>query len=209
MSLTSTLSNIAALIAIVAFLGLGETAQKILGYDATWTKWIVYALFVFLAYFNSYQLLLFFRKIAKAIYRLSIGLKIVDPQIGENVSDSQFVVRGTYRLKPNPKNTIIFHKAKEGYYPQPEIEIRPETQQWAGDVTIGNTAHQNYTIVVAKCSDDILALIAYFYAINARSVKGNKIGYQAFPLPNDLPGLCELATIRVKLIPRIIDGGSF
>jgi hypothetical protein len=207
--MTTWLSNAGALIAIIVFLGLGENAPKFFGYDPVYTKWIVYAIAVFLAFFNSYRLLELLRRFTKWLYRKFIGLRIDYPQVGEAVSDSHFTVRRIFRSRPDARTVIIFHKAKEGYYPQEPLVIETEGHRWAAGVTIGSAAHENYTIVVAKCSEDVLALINYFNLLTKRSFGGTSIGYQAFPIQDDLPGFCILASIRVKLIPRFIDGGTF
>lgn len=130
-------------------------------------------------------------------YMQGVGVHIVNPSDGDSVT-SPIKVNGTYRIRPRSGDNIrLFVVQDAEYFPQTLIEWSTEARTWrCSPVHLGGgTESIEYSIVVARLSDDLEVALRHYNRVG-RKLK-DWIGLQMPVRPRGFEILASVGVTRI------------
>jgi len=111
-------------------------------------------------------------------YQEGLGVKFTTPKNDERLNTESYVVRGTFRHRPQPGERIaVFIRWNDQYWPQDSV-VFTKSNEWESLVWFGVNAR--HRIIVARIDETIGLLVDYYMKI--RSEKGLWVPFD-MPVP--------------------------
>lgn len=137
-----------------------------------------------------------------SVIRFFSRIKITSPLHQSQTNTNHFNVTGSY-LFHFGMNLYLFRLDGDKYWPQGQVQKDKTHKTWTKDVWIGTTIGEQYTVILAALSDDLVVIGQYYTQVHHLLVQDHNLNTW-LPLQigaNHIPkGFAELDRIVVTRI---------